>query len=209
MPIDYKKVQKELYVPSTKASLITVPKMNFISVSAKGNPNEEGGAYQRAVEQLYSIAYTIRMSKKAGQELPGYQEFVVPPLEGLWWQDGICGVDLSNKDSFSWISLIRMPDFVNEKTIQWAKELAKKNKKDAEQVKFLSFEEGLCVQVLHIGPYATEAESVAKLDTYIAENNLAPDFSDLRQHHEIYLSNPQRVAAEKLKTVIRHPVKKL
>lgn len=210
MAFDYKKEYKEFYQPKKTPVLIEVPKMNFVAVKGEGNPNEEGGAYQKAMEILYGIAFTIRMSKKSGKELEGYFEYVVPPLEGLWqMKDGAAGVDYDHKENFAWISMIRLPDFVSEAIFDWAKETVTNKKKiDCSAAKFFSFEEGLCVQCMHIGPYDDEPDTVAVMDQYAAEQGYELDFSETRLHHEIYLGDPRKTAPEKLKTVIRHPVKK-
>lgn len=210
MAFDFKKEFKEFYMPPKKPTIVKVPKMNYIAVRGSGDPNEEDGFYKRAVGALYSIAYTLRMSYKSDYKIEGFFEYVVPPLEGFWWQDGIHGVDYSNKASFKWISMIRLPDFVTEKDLKWAIETAEKKKKiDCSDVEFMTVEEGLCVQIMHIGSYDDEPESVEKMCRFIAENGYENDFSDDRMHHEIYLSDPRKCSSEKLKTVIRHPIKKL
>lgn len=210
MAFDYKKEYKEFYQPKKTPVLIEVPKMNFVAVKGEGNPNEEGGAYQKALEILYGIAFTIRMSKKSGKELEGYFEYVVPPLEGLWqMKDGAAGVDYDHKENFAWISMIRLPDFVSEAIFDWAKETVTNKKKiDCSAAKFFSFEEGLCVQCMHIGPYDDEPATVRLMEQFAAEQGYEQDFSETRLHHEIYLGDPRKTAPEKLKTVIRHPVKK-
>lgn len=210
MAFDYKKEYKEFYQPKKTPVLIEVPKMNFVAVKGEGNPNEEGGAYQKALEILYGIAFTIRMSKKSGKGLEGYFEYVVPPLEGLWqMKDGAAGVDYDHKENFAWISMIRLPDFVTEEVFDWAKEsVAKKKKIDCAAAEFFAYEEGLCVQCMHLGPYDDEPDTIAVMDQYAAEQGYEQDFSATRLHHEIYLGDPRKTAPEKLKTVIRHPVKK-
>lgn len=210
MAFDYKKEYKEFYQPKKTPVLIEVPKMNFVAVKGEGNPNEEGGAYQKALEILYGIAFTIRMSKKSGKELEGYFEYVVPPMEGLWqMKDGAAGVDYDHKENFAWISMIRLPDFVSEAIFDWAKETVTNKKKiDCSAAKFFSFEEGLCVQCMHIGPYDDEPATVRLMEQFAAEQGYEQDFSETRLHHEIYLGDPRKTAPEKLKTVIRHPVKK-
>lgn len=209
MAFDFKKEFKEFYAPKKKPHIIDVPAMNFIAVRGKGDPNEEGGDYKKAIEILYAIAFTLRMSYKGDYEIDGFFEYVVPPLEGFWWQEGVMGVDITDKSSFQWISVIRLPDFVTEKDFQWAiKEAARKKKIDTSKAEFLTIEEGLCVQIMHIGPFDEEKRSVDMMEEFIKENNYEYDFTDKRMHHEIYLSDARRVAPEKWKTVIRHPVKK-
>lgn len=209
MAFDYKKEYKEFYMPKGKPSIVTVPKMNYIAVRGHGDPNAEDGDYKAAVGLLYSIAFTIKMSKKGSRQIDGYFDFVVPPLEGFWRQEGIDGVDYSRKEDFQWVSVIRLPDFVTEADFRWAVEEATlKKSQDFSKVEFLTIEEGLCVQCMHIGPYDDEPATVALMDQYLKENDYENDFSDTRQHHEIYLSDARRVAPEKLKTVIRHPIRK-
>ena len=209
MAFDYKKEYKEFYMPKAKPEIIMVPKMNYIAVRGQGDPNAEDGDYKAAIGLLYGIAFTIKMSKMGSRQIEGYFDFVVPPLEGFWRQDGIDGVDYSRKEDFQWISVIRVPDFVTEDDFRWAvEEAALKKSQDFSKVEFLTIEEGLCVQCMHIGPYDDEPATVALMDQYLKENGYENDFSDTRQHHEIYLSDARRVAPEKLKTVIRHPVRK-
>lgn len=182
--------------------------MNYIAVRGKGNPNEKNGAYQKAVAVLYAIAYTLKMSYQSDYKIDGFFEYVVPPLEGFWWQDNVKGVDYSNKDEFNWISVIRLPDFITEKDFSWAKETATKKKKmDCQIAEFLTIDEGLCVQMMHIGTYDDEPATVAVMDEYISQNGYHNDISDFRLHHEIYLSDPRKSNTSKLKTVIRHPIK--
>jgi len=209
MAFDYKKEYKEFYLPKTKPEIIMVPKMNYIAVHGSGDPNEEGGDYQTAIGLLYGIAYTIRMSKKGGHEIEGYFDYVVPPLEGFWSQSGIQGVDYSRKEDFRWTSVIRLPDFVKEADFRWAlTETSEKKHQDFSRVEFLTLEEGLTVQCMHIGSYDDEPATVELMHAYIEREGYVPDFSDTRLHHEIYLSDPRRVAPEKRKTVIRHPIRK-
>lgn len=184
--------------------------MNFIAVRGNGNPNAEGGAYSQAIGVLYAIAYTLKMSYKGGYKIDGFFEYVVPPLEGFWWQENTDGVDYGNKDGFNWISVIRLPDFITEKDFRWAvEETSRKKKLNCSSTEFLTINEGLCVQIMHIGSFDDEPDTVAVMDTYLQENSYAKDFSDSRLHHEIYLSDPRKVEQSKLKTVIRHPIKKL
>lgn len=210
MALDFKKEYKEFYAPKARPQIVQVPVVNFIAVRGHGDPNVEGGEYQQALEQLYGIAYTIKMSKKGDHRIAGYFDYVVPPLEGFWWQDGIAGFDYAHKEDFSWISVIRLPDFVTEGDVTWAvSEATAKKRKDFSKVEFLTLEEGECVQMLHVGPYDDEPETVAAMDAFIAENGYVNDFSDERMHHEIYLSDPRRANPEKMKTVVRHPVRRV
>ena len=210
MAFDFKKEFKELYMPSSKPVIVTVPRANYIAVRGKGDPNQPGGDYQRAVSVLYAVAYTLKMSYKSDYKIEGFFEYVVPPLEGFWWQDGVDGVDYSDKSTFNWISVIRLPDFVASKDFDWAVRTAEKKKKlDCSSAEFLTVDEGLCVQMLHTGSYDDEPQTVAEMDSYLKENGYANDLSQQRLHHEIYLSDARKTSPEKLKTVIRHPIKKL
>lgn len=209
MAFDYKKEYKEFYMPNRKPEIIEVPAMNYIAVRGKGNPNEEGGAYKQAISILYAIAFTIKMSYRGEHKIEGYFEYVVPPLEGFWWQEGIAGVDYSNKEEFNWISVIRLPDFVTKKDFEWAvREAEQKKKMDCRKAEFLTVYEGLCVQVMHIGSYDAEPATVAVMDKYLEEQGYVNDLTDTRLHHEIYLSDARRVEPARLRTVIRHPIKK-
>lgn len=209
MAFDFKKEYKEFYMPKCKPEIVTVPKANYIAVRGEGDPNEDGGAYQAAIGILYSVAYTLKMSYKTEHKIEGFFEYVVPPLEGFWWQDGIAGVDYSKKSAFHWISVIRLPDFVTEADLAWAVDTASKKKHiDCSSAEFLTVEEGLCVQILHVGSYDDEPAAVAAMDAFLAENGYVNDLSDTRLHHEIYLSDARKTAPEKLKTVIRHPIRK-
>jgi hypothetical protein len=210
MPFDLKKEYQEFYMPKGKPEIVTVPKMNYIAVRGRGNPNEEDGEYKKSIELLYGIAYTIKMSKKGDHKIEGYFDYVVPPLEGFWWQDDVDGIDYSHKENFQWISVIRLPDFVTKADFDWAvDETTRKKKMDFSKVEFLETEEGLCVQCMHSGSYDDEPATIAAMDKFIADNGYENDISDTRRHHEIYLSDARKVAPEKLKTVIRHPIKKL
>lgn len=210
MAFDFKKEYKEFYMPKSKPAIVTVPKANYIAVRGKGNPNEEDGAYQKAISVLYAIAYTLKMSYKTDYKINGFFEYVVPPLEGFWWQEDINGIDYGNKDSFNWISVLRLPDFISRENFDWAvNTVAKKKKLDCSSAEFLTIDEGLCVQIMHIGPFDDEPESVAKMDAYLSENGYENDLSDTRLHHEIYMSDARKVTPEKWKTVIRHPIKKV
>lgn len=210
MAFDFKKEYKKFYMPKSKPEIIDVPPMQYIAVRGSGDPNDEGGAYQQAIAVLYAVAYTIRMSYKGGRKIEGFFNYVVPPLEGFWWQDGIKGVDYADKASFQWISLIRLPDFVSEDDFAWAVDEASRKKKiDCSSAEFLLVQEGLCVQMMHIGPFDTEPETVAKMDEYLAQEGYTKDINDTRMHHEIYLSDARKVEPAKWRTVIRHPIKKL
>ncbi|RVU97748.1 transcriptional regulator [Coriobacteriales bacterium OH1046] len=208
MPFDYKKEYREFYLPPAKPGIVRVPAMNFVAVRGHGDPNEEGGAYQSALGLLYGIAFTIKMSPKAGHAMDGYFEYVVPPLEGFWWQDGVVGVDYTRKQDFQWISCIRLPEFVTRGEFDWAvAEAARKKRTDFSAAEFLAIEEGLCVQCMHSGSYDDEPATVDAMHAFIAGQGYEPDFSDARRHHEIYLSDARRTAPGKLRTVIRHPVR--
>ena len=210
MPFDYKKEYKEFYMPPKKTSIVDVPTMNYIAVRGKGNPNDENGEYKKSIELLYGVAYTIKMSYKGDYKIDGYFEYVVPPLEGFWWQDGVDGIDYAHKENFEWISLIRLPNFVTQKDFEWAiAETTKKKKTDFSKVEFLTYTEGLCVQCMHVGSYDDEPATIALMDEYMKGNGYELDITGTRYHHEIYLSDARKVATEKLKTVIRHPIKKV
>lgn len=210
MVFDFKKEYKEFYLPKNKPEIVCVPRVNYIAVRGKGDPNEEGGAYQQAMGVLYSVAYTLKMSYKTDHKIEGFFEYVVPPLEGFWWQENTVGIDYGRKSDFCWISAIRLPDFITEADFTWAVETAAKKKKlDCSAAEFLSVEEGLCVQIMHHGSYDAEPATVAFMDAYLLENGYAADLTEKRLHHEIYLSDARRVAPEKWKTVIRHPIRKL
>ncbi|MBR1422629.1 MAG: GyrI-like domain-containing protein [Ruminococcus sp.] len=207
MAFDYKKEYKEYYMPPKTPTIISVPPMNYIAVRGQGDPNAEDGAYKQAIGLLYGIAFTIKMSKKGNRRIEGYFDYVVPPLEGFWWQDGIEGIDYSQKENFKWISLIRVPDFVSKTDFDWAvSEASDKKKTDFSKVEFLTYDEGLCVQCMHIGSYDNEPATVQLMHEFMKQKGYALDISDKRFHHEIYLSDARRVVPEKLKTVIRHPI---
>lgn len=210
MPFDYKKEYKEFYLPPKTPGIVMVPAMDFLAVRGEGDPNQEDGAYKKAIGLLYAVAFTIKMSKKGGHKLEGYFDYVVPPLEGLWWQEGLHGVDYSRKQDFRWISLIRLPGFVTREVFDWAIwEATEKKQQDFSPVEFFHWEEGLCVQCMHIGPYDEEPATVAAMQRYAQEQGYEEDFGQDRFHHEIYLSDVRRCKPERLKTVIRHPVRKI
>lgn len=209
MAFDYKKEYKEFYMPKAKPDIVTIPKMNYIAVRGSGDPNAEDGDYKAAIGLLYAVAFTIKMSKKSSHKIKGYFDYVVPPLEGFWWQEGIHGIDYTRKETFHWISVIRLPEFVTKADFDWAlSEAEKKKKQDFSKAEFLTIKEGLCVQCMHIGAFDEEPATVAKMDRFLSEHGYENDFGEGRLHHEIYLSDARRVAPEKWKTVIRHPVKK-
>lgn len=209
MAFDFKKEYKEFYMPKNKPEIVTVPKANYIAVRGKGNPNEIDGAYQQAISILYAVAYTLKMSYKTEHKIEGFFEYVVPPLEGFWWQDNVDGIDYADKAAFNWISVIRMPEFITKKDFEWAVETASEKKKlDCSSAEFLTVDEGLCVQIMHIGAFDDEPQTVALMDEYIAQNGYENDITESRLHHEIYLSDARKVAPEKWKTVIRHPIKR-
>ena len=208
MAFDFKKEYKEFYMPKNKPEIVNVPKANYIAVRGTGDPNEENGAYQKAISVLYGVAYTLKMSYKTDYKINGFFEYVVPPLEGFWWQKNVDGINYADKSSFHWISVIRLPDFVSEKDLDWAKEMAAKKKKiDCSSAEFLTVDEGLCVQIMHLGAFDDEPATVAIMDDYIKNSGYINDITDKRLHHEIYLSDARKVAPEKWKTVIRHPIK--
>ncbi|MBR0383312.1 MAG: GyrI-like domain-containing protein [Eubacteriaceae bacterium] len=209
MAFDYKKEYKEFYMPKTKPSIVTIPGMNYIAVRGQGDPNMEDGEYKQSIGLLYGIAYTIKMSKKGDHRIEGYFDFVVPPLEGFWWQDGVDGIDYAHKENFKWISVIRLPEFVTKEDFEWAiEEATKKKKTDFSKAEFLTYDEGECVQCMHIGPYDDEPATVERMHAYMENLGYVLDITDRRHHHEIYLSDPRRVAPEKRKTVLRHPIRK-
>lgn len=209
MAFDFKKEYKEFYLPKNKPQIVTVPPMNYVAVRGKGNPNEEGGEYKASIGVLYAIAYTIKMSKMGDHRMDGYYDFVVPPLEGFWWQEGVDGFDYTDKSTFQWISMIRLPDFVTRAKFDWAvAEASRKKKLDCSVAEFLTVDEGKCVQIMHLGKYDDEPATVAIMDAYLEEMGYENDFSESRRHHEIYLSDARKVAPEKWKTVIRHPIRK-
>lgn len=208
MPFDFKKEYKEFYMPGRKPTIVDVTKANYIAVSGKGDPNEEDGDYQKAIEVLYAVAYTLKMSYKTDHKIEGFYEYVVPPLEGFWKQGDNSEMDYADKSSLEWISVIRLPDFITEEDFRWAVETAEKKKKlDCTKAEFLTLEEGLCVQIMHIGPYDDEPESVLLMENFAEEQGYVIDMGQ-RLHHEIYLSDPRKSPPEKWKTVIRHPIKK-
>ncbi len=210
MAFDYKKEYKEFYMPTGNPSIVTVPKMNYIAVRGEGNPNEENSEYKNSIGLLYAIAFTIKMSYKGSHKIDGYFEYVVPPLEGFWWQEGSDSIDYANKSGFNFISLIRLPDFVTKEEFDWAvQEATSKKKSDFSKVEFLTYDEGVCVQCMHVGSYDDEPKTVALMHEYMKANGYELDITDSRYHHEIYLSDPRKCVAEKLKTVVRHPIKKV
>lgn len=209
MAFDYKKEYKEFYLPKNKPQLVTIPTMNFVAVRGKGNPNEEGGEYKESIGLLYGIAFTIKMSKMGSHKMEGYFDYVVPPLEGLWWQEGTEGIDYSRKEDFQWISMIRLPEFVTKEEFDWAvAEATAKKKADFSKVEFFTYQEGLCVQCMHMGPYDEEPATIEAMDAFARAQGYLPAMDGSRRHHEIYLSDARKCRPENLKTVIRHPVVK-
>ncbi len=210
MAFDYKKEYKEFYMPKKKPSIVEIPKMNYIAVRGKGNPNDENGEYKNSIGLLYAIAFTIKMSYKGTHKIDGYFEYVVPPLEGFWWQENTQGFDYNRKEDMHFISVIRLPDFVTEDDFKWAvDEATQKKKQDFSKVEFFTYDEGVCVQCMHIGSYDNEPETVDLMHKHMEENGYELDITDSRLHHEIYLSDPRRCDESKLKTVLRHPIKKI
>ncbi len=210
MAFDYKKECKEFYMPKKKPSIVEIPKMNYIAVRGKGNPNDENGEYKNSIGLLYAIAFTIKMSYKGTHKIDGYFEYVVPPLEGFWWQENTQGFDYNRKEDMHFISVIRLPDFVTEDDFKWAvDEATQKKKQDFSKVEFFTYDEGVCVQCMHIGSYDNEPETATLMHKHMEENGYELDITDSRLHHEIYLSDPRRCDESKLKTVLRHPIKKI
>lgn len=210
MAFDFKKAYKEFYMPKDKPEIVEVPKANYIAVRGQGNPNEEGGAYQRAIGVLYAVAYTLKMSYKTDYKIDGFFDYVVPPLEGFWRQENTAGVDYANKAAFHWISVIRLPDFITKKDVLWAVETASEKKKtDCSSAEFFPVDEGLCVQAMHLGPFDGEPATVAIMDAYLKENGYVNDINTERLHHEIYMSDARKAPPDKWKTVIRHPIRKV
>lgn len=208
MAFDFKKEYKELYAPKKGPGIIEVPPVTYVAVRGSGDPNEEGGAYQQAIAVLYAISYTIKMSKKGSRQIEGYTDFVVPPLEGFWWQDAAEGIDYAHKEAFNWIAVIRLPDFVTREVFGWAvEEAAAKKKIDCSIAEYHRVREGLCVQCLHVGSYDDEPATVEAMDAFAREQGYEIDLSEERRHHEVYLSDARKVAADKLKTIVRHPIK--
>lgn len=205
---DFKKEFKEFYSAKKVPTVITVPKMNYVAVEGVGNPNEEGGKYQQAINILYSISYALKMSYKTDYKIENFFEYVVPPLESFWWQENFETVDLSHKEKFNWIAAIRLPDFITEKNFDWANEIVSKKKINCDAAKFLTIDEGLCVQILHTGSFDSESESISVMEKFIFENGYKNNFENKLRHHEIYLNDARKVAKEKLKTIIRHSIKK-
>lgn len=210
MAFDFKKEYKEFYMPKNKPEIVNVPQANYIAIRGKGDPNDEKGEYKDAIGVLYAIAYTLKMSYMGEHKIEGFYKYVVPPLEGFWWQDGIDGFDYSDKSSFCWISVIRLPEFITKDDFDWAVSEAEKKKKiDCSKAEMISLDEGLCVQIMHIGAYDDEPASVKLMDTYIEQNGYTNDITNKRMHHEIYLSDARKTEIAKWKTVIRHPIKKI
>lgn len=206
---DYKKEYKELYLPKTEPMIVNVPEIQFVAVKGKGDPNDENGEYHKAMELLYSIQYTIKMSKMGNNIPKGYFDYVVPPLEGLWWFDNNEKVPPKDKSKYNWISLIRLPEFVNDELFKYAcGEVMKKKKRETKNAQFIKIDEGLCVQGMHIGSYDEELKTIKLIDKFIEEHNLEHDIGEERRHHEIYLSNPRKTGISTLKTILRIPVKK-
>lgn len=208
MAFDYKKEYRAFYLPKQQPQILEVPEMQFVAVEGQGDPNVPDGEYQASIETLYSIAYTVKMSKKGTHQMEGYFDFVVPPLEGFWWQEGTTEIDYARKDDFRWISVIRLPEFVTREEFAWAvTEAERKKQRDFSGAFLWTLEEGLCVQCMHLGPYDEEPVAVERMDAYLEEQGFEPDFTAHRRHHEIYLTDARKTAPEKLKTVLRHPIR--
>lgn len=207
MPFDFKKEQKEFYRPGARPSLVELPAMNFVSVRGEGDPNEEGGAFSRAVEALYGVSYALKMSYRGPRRIPGFFEYVVPPLEGLWERPETEPAGTGWKASFLWVAMIRLPDFVRREDVEWAcREVEAKKKADVSQVSWLTYQEGLCVQCLHTGPYDDEPATLELMEAFAAERGLKADLAGGRHHHEIYLSDPRKVPLARMKTALRLPL---
>ena len=210
MAFDFKKEYKEFYLPKDQPGIVDVPKMNYLAVRGQGDPNDKNGEYKQTIGLLYGIAFTIKMSKKTDHRIEGYFDYVVPPLEGFWWQEGIEGIDYGHKENFRFISILRLPDFVTKEDFDWAiEEAVRKKKTDFSKVEFFTYDEGLCVQCMHIGPYDDEPATVEKMHACMEEQGYVLDITDQRMHHEIYLSDARKTDPQKLKTVIRHPIKRI
>ncbi|MEO3946376.1 GyrI-like domain-containing protein [Gorillibacterium sp. CAU 1737] len=207
--LDYKKVFKDLYQPKAGPHRIHVPPMKFIQIDGHGNPNDPDGEYSKAVELLYTLSYSIKMAPRHGTAPLGYFDYVVPPLEGLWWLEDSTSLDFTDKSKYCWTSMIRQPDFVNEEVFDRAVQLAQKKKPelDGAKARLVTFTEGLCVQCLHIGSFDEEPETQEKMNRYAEEQGLLSDLSDTRRHHELYLSDPRKADRAKMKTILRHPVR--
>ncbi len=210
MAFDFKKELRGLYCPKGSPEVVAVPRARYAAVRGRGDPNEEGGDYKRSIAVLYAVSYTLRMSSKAGHSIPGFFEYVVPPLEGFWHQEGAGGVAGGDKSSLRWISVMRLPDFVTEEEISWAKDAASKKKGiDCSSAELLAVDEGLCVQMMHLGPFEDEPATIGRMEAFVAENGYEDDSSESRLHHEIYLSDPRRVQPERWRTAIRLPIRKV
>ena len=191
MAFDFKKEYKEFYMAKNKPEIVSVPSMNYIAVRGSGDPNQEDGEYKKAIGLLYGIAFTIKMSKKSDHRIEGYFDYVVPPLEGFWWQGAAsakpnlnAAIDYAHKEDFHWVSVIRLPDFVKEDDFRWAvEEAAKKKKQDFSKVGFLTVEEGLCVQCMHIGSYDDEPATVVMMHEFMEQKGYELDITDKRLHH--------------------------
>ncbi len=210
MAFDFKKEYKEFYMPKNKPEIVTVPPANYIAVRGTGDPNRADGRYKKAISVLYAVAYTLKMSYKTDYKINGFFQYVVPPLEGFWWQEGVTGIDYTSKETFNWISVIRLPDFITKADFNWAVKTATEKKKlDCSPAEFITVDEGLCIQIMHHGAFDNEPATIEIMDKYLAENGFVTDITQTRLHHEIYLSDRRKAAPEKWKTVIRHPIKKI
>lgn len=208
MAFDFKREYKEFYLPPVTPGLITVPTMSFLAVRGQGDPNAPNGEYQKAIGLLYGVAFTVKMSKLGDHRIEGYFDYVVPPLEGFWWMENGGNIDYTHKEDFHWISLIRLPDFVSRDDFDWAiTAAARKKKQDFSPVEFLTYEEGLCIQCMHLGAYEDEPVTLQAMEIFAASQGLVPDIGPDRYHHEIYLSDARKVPPAKRKTVLRIPVK--
>ena len=195
--VDLKKTRKQFFSAKPSFEMLTLPLVNYLMIDGKGSPDSP--AYAQALEKLYPLAYTIKFSLKAAKG-----DFVVAPLEGLWWAEDMTDYLTDTKDNWQWRMMIMMPDCVSSFDVELARDtLHRKKKVDTSGVRLESLEEGLVVQILHVGPYSEEAATLADLHhRFMPENNLV--FNGL--HHEIYLNDPRKTDPAKLKTILRQPV---
>ena len=211
LKFDFKKEYKSIYLQKTAPVLVDVPPMTYLCVDGKGDPNTSR-EYKDALAVLYGLSYTIKMSKMDGSQPQGYFDYVVPPLEGLWWmekREGFDGIHITDKSCFCWTSMIGLPSFVSRQVLEQAKEkLHKKNPDlDLSHARMETLTEGLCAQIMHLGPYDGEPGTIRQMQAFLEAEGYITDINEPRKHHEIYFNDPRKTAPEKLKTIIRHPVK--
>jgi hypothetical protein len=198
--VDFKKALKHLYNPSQKAfSVVDVPPMNFLMLDGHGDPNNNP-AYQEVVDTLYTMAYAVKFALK-----PQGFDYVVPPLEGLWWIEDMAQFSLASKEEWDWTMMIMQPERVTAELVEQVRaDVARKKDPPAlPRLRFGAYHEGLAVQIMYIGPYADEGPTIARMHAFAA----AEDYALRGKHHEIYLSDPRRTPPERLKTVIRQPIR--